>query len=334
MSQETFKFTVKENDKGLRLDQALMKAGFTASRAQALKLIKSQAVVHKNKPLKASHRVMPGEIFHITIESKKKSLPISKNPIESLYEDNEILVINKPAGLVVHPAPGHGSDTLVNRLIFDKKLSPGTDPLRPGVVHRLDKDVSGLLVFAKTPSAETHLVEQFKSRQVKRIYWAITSRPPESPENRIETYLSRHPKKRKIFISSKEPLPGGKKAVTFYKTLKSNPSSGLTWLECRLKTGRTHQIRLHLSSLGCPLIGDKTYSSLKKVYSFKNQTLLNLCRSLNRIALHARFLSFTHPATEKSLSFSSPWPEDLKPLTAVLDFDRDLNFPTSEKPLL
>ena len=325
MNLKIFEFSVAENEKGLRLDQALTKAGLAKNRSQALKLIKSKAVTFQNKPLRASYRVSPGEIFRVTIETEKPP-SVSKSSPNFLYEDEEVLVVNKPAGLVVHPAPGHDSDTLINRLIDDRTLSPGTDSKRPGVVHRLDKDVSGLLVFAKTLQAETNLIEQFKSRQVKRIYWAITLKAPETLENKVETYLSRHPKKRKIFISSREFRQGSKKAITFYKVLKSDFSSGLTWVECRLKTGRTHQIRLHLTSLGCPLLGDKTYSSLKGVYSFKNKALLNLCRSLNRIALHAQFLSFIHPATTKNLSFSSPWPEDLKPLAASLDFNPNQDF--------
>ena len=236
-------------------------------------------------------------------------------------EDEEILVVNKPAGLVVHPSLGHESDTLVNRLIYDKKLSCGTDSFRPGVVHRLDKDVSGLLVFAKSKTAETHLIQQFKQRHVKRIYWAITSKAPLSPEDKVETYLSRHPKKRKLFISSHSPLQGSKKAITFYKVLKQDSLSGLAWLECRLKTGRTHQIRLHLTSLGCPLIGDRTYGSFKGFYSFKDQEVSKLCQSLNRIALHAYSLGFVHPIIEKELYFSVPWPEDIKRLVESLHFN-------------
>ena len=320
-SEDAIEFVITENEEGLRLDQALTKAGFAENRSQALKLIKLQRVTFQNQPLRASHKVKSGEIFHIVL-FQKKPLSISKKPLECLYEDEAVLVVNKPAGLVVHPAPGHDSDTLINRLMSDKKLSSGTDPGRPGVVHRLDKDVSGLLVFAKSKQAEEHLIQQFKERLVKRVYWAITLKEPVLLENKIETYLSRHSKKRKIFISSRTPLSGSKKAITFYKVLCTDSTSGLTWLECQLKTGRTHQIRIHLASLGCPLLGDRTYGSFKGVYSFKNQSISNLCRSLNRIALHAHSLGFVHPVTKKELYFSIPWPKDIKELAAALGFDK------------
>lgn len=320
-SEKTVTFSVSQDDAGLRLDQALTKAGFVKSRSQALKLIQSEKVMLQNQPLRASHKVKPGEVFSLQLSDEKKALSVSKEPIECLYEDEEVLVINKPAGLVTHPAPGHETDTLVNRLIYEKKLSTGTDSLRPGVVHRLDKDVSGLLVFAKTEQAETHLIEQFKSRQVKRVYWAIALKPPESKEGTVKTYISRHPKKRKIFISTEDFKTGGKQAITSYKILKSHSSSGISWLECRLKTGRTHQIRLHLSSLKCPVIGDRVYGFFKGVYSFKNKPLSDLCRSLNRLALHARSLGFIHPSTGKALYFQTPWPEDLKELVKALGFE-------------
>ena len=275
-SEEIAEFSITESEEGLRLDQALTKAGFAKNRSQALKLIKLQRVIFQNQPLRASHKVKSGEVFRVVL-AQKKPLSASRKSLECLYEDEEVLVVNKPAGVVVHPSLGHESDTLVNRLIYDKKLSCGTDPFRPGVVHRLDKDVSGLLVFAKSKPAEEHLIHQFKERQVKRIYWGITFKIPLPSENKVETYLSRHPKKRKTFISSHSPLPGSKKAITFYKVLKKNSSFDLAWLECRLKTGRTHQIRIHLASLGCPLIGDRTYGSFKGAYSFKNQEVLNLC---------------------------------------------------------
>ena len=319
-SDKTVDFSVPTDDEGLRLDQALTKAGFTKNRSQALKLIQSQKVKSQGQPVRASHKVKSGEVFSVEL-TEEKPLSVSKNPLECLYEDEEVLVINKPAGIVTHPALGHKTDTLVNRLIYERKLSPGTDSLRPGVVHRLDKDVSGLLVFAKTVQAETHLIEQFKSRLVKRVYWAITLKPPKLQEGTITTYLRRHPKKRQMFISSESFKTGGKQALTSYKVLKSHTPSGISLLECRLKTGRTHQIRLHLTSLKCPIIGDKVYGSFKGVYSFKNKTLSSLCRSLTRLALHAHSLGFIHPSTKKELYFNTPWPEDIKELLKALNFE-------------
>ena len=317
-SEKSVLFSVTEADEGLRLDQALSKADFIVNRSQALKLIKAGKVTFKDQPLRASHTVTAGEVFKIYLPVKNP-LSISKKFVECLYEDEEVLVINKPSGLVVHPAPGHETDTLINRLIHTKKLSAGTAGDRPGLVHRLDKDASGLLVLAKTATAQAHLIAQFVARQVKRIYWVITLKTPEPAENRIETYLSRHPKKRQVFISTKTPCPGSKEAITFYKVLQSHPL-GPAWLECRLKTGRTHQIRIHLASLGCPVIGDKAYGSWKGMYSKKNQALFGLCSSLKGMALHAHTLAFVHPATQKELCFTLPWPEDIKKLAEAAHF--------------
>lgn len=317
-SEKCLLFSATLAEEGLRLDQALAKAGFMENRSQVLKLFKAGRVTFKEQPLRASHKVTAGEVFKVYLPAKRP-LSVSKKRVESLYEDEEILVINKPSGLVVHPAPGHDKDTLINRLIRTKKLSLGTAGHRPGLVHRLDKDASGLLVLAKTASAQAHLIGQFAARQVKRIYWAITLKTPAPTEDKIETYLSRHPKKRQIFVSTQKRFAGSKKAITFYKVLQSHPL-GLAWLECRLKTGRTHQIRIHLASLGCPVIGDKTYGSWKGMYAKKNQGLFARCSSLKGMALHARTLAFLHPATQKELCFTLPWPGDIRKLVEAAKF--------------
>ena len=517
-----------------------------------------------NRPLRASYRLKAGEVLYLT---KNPLPPASKTswdnqPLDLLYEDEEILVVNKPAGIVTHPAPGHESDTLLDRLILEGRLpsrrlpsgrlpsgrllsgqfpsgkrlseqSPsskrqaGPEPTklekkafktipatsacekpppppepscrkpasgkpasgepasgkpatrrgasgkpapvwsgpaernRAGVVHRLDKDVSGALVFAKTARAEADLISQFKARSVKRIYWALTLQAPKDQEGFAETYIGRHPVKRKRFISSQKPMAGGKKALTFYKVLSSAPRgpasggpnrggphrggpnlggpatrrgatgrapsgepaarcdafgkphhggpaagraptrrasfgepnrkgsqsnglsgdaprcrpnlgeqqpgggrnglrrnknrpngsrpNGFAWLECRLQTGRTHQIRLHLSSLGCPVIGDRIYggrrmrslspenAAARRLQQTKKNAKKNtkknkagkaksresqIIRSMNRTALHARFLAFKHPVTKKKLSFSLPWPDDLQELVEALGFSK------------
>ena len=529
------RFIVTENLNGLRLDQALVKAGFAENRSQALKQIqaggarlkienqgKSSDKLNENKlsalaggraalpsykipplsaparrrstagpesafdrPLRASYRLKTGEVLNLRIPSPlpQKISWDHHRPLERLYEDEEILVVNKPAGIVTHPAPGHEGDTLLDRLIFEGRL-PAPDPPAPvatapvatapvatapetpartavpeisagtaaperpfpikkafataapetpartavsfktapvwpaatpaaaerkrtGVVHRLDQDVSGAMVFAKTPRAEADLIRQFKARTVKRIYWALTVRTPKNQEGFIETYIGRHPVNRKRFISSEKPIKGGKKALTFYKILSSAPvkaaparagaqtnggeshhrgphrgdaprcgphhsgsplegaplcavsrtvarpegdkprpfrqdgfrQDNMAWLECRLQTGRTHQIRLHLASLGCPVTGDRIYGGrrLARPLSAENpanrrekqtenrekpKNLSQIIRSLNRTALHARFLAFKHPVTKQELSFSLPWPEDLQELVAALTFPR------------
>ena len=308
-------------------------------------------------------------------------------PAEVVYEDEEIAVALKPAGLLTHPTGEKNEDSLISRLLSQRKLSKGTAPERPGVVHRLDKDVSGLLVFAKTAFAERSLMAQFKSRKPCRVYQAITVQPPafrneekgavlwdadpyiqkgpadskisgknlsdgsshfaenlsfslfhagrmhadpslyvsleEIPNSRwakTETYMGRHPKRRTRFISSLKPFAGSKKAITFYRILKTHSHKGFSFIELRLKTGRSHQIRVQLAALGAPILGDKIYGSVKGFFSQKNPKITALCNNLKRIALHAGVLGFSHPVTKKNLLFKAPWPEDLTPLSKILNF--------------
>ena len=243
------------------------------------------------------------------------------------YEDSDLIVINKPAGLVVHPAAGHDNDTLVNALIARKTtLANSADPLRPGVVHRLDKDTSGLLVLAKSSEAYEHLVECFKKRSVLRTYWALVYGEPKEDSFTIKSYIARHPKHRKKFhstqlanfeneqtASAQEEKGLGKLAISHFK--KEFSRSGLTLLRVKLETGRTHQIRVHISEYGFPIVGDETYGgSTKRIKSLKSMKLRTMISSLNRFALHAAELGLEHPTTKKSLSFSSDWPDDLSEL--------------------
>lgn len=317
---QTKKIWVSKEFEGLRLDQFLAKSQLVETRAQALNLIsKNQVYLNKSNP-KASYRLNSGDFLKVILPLKKP-VTLSKYdlPLDIPYEDEAVLIINKPAGLVVHPAPGHEKDTLVNILFHQKKLSSGTDPLRPGVVHRLDKDTSGLLVLAKNKPSQDHLINQFKQHKVKREYWAVSLRPPSPIKGTIETWIARHPVHRKKFISLKEFKQGSKKAITSYELFQQS-DSGLSWIKCHLKTGRTHQIRIHLSSISCPLAGDKIYGGTKKLSFIKDPFLKEQIKNLNRIMLHAHSLSFLHPLSRKKVTFKSYWPLDLKDLLKKLDF--------------
>ena len=311
-------YTVKINtsNEGLRLDKFLGETDFIGSRSQALKLITDKKVLLKNKALKASHKLKLGEVLKISVPpTEKQNLSSYDIDIDIVYEDKDILVVNKAAGLVVHPAPGHSSDTLVNALFFRKKLSSGSSQLRPGVVHRLDKDTSGLLILSKNKKAEQNLIEQFKNKSVTRNYWALSLETPRPIEGTVQSYLCRHPISRKKFISIKDYKPGSKKAITHYKVLKQH-NNGITLIECQLETGRTHQIRVHLNSLNCPVLGDSFYSKKKP----KSKNLQKMIEESSRIALHAYKLKFQHPRLKKNMVFQIDWPKDLKPLLKNLNF--------------
>ena len=276
----------------------------------------------RSRPLKASYKLKAGEELELSLpESSEEGelFPLHEAPVELVYEDGEVLVANKPAGLVAHPSPGHKSDTLVNVLFQKKRLSPGTEVFRPGIVHRLDKEVSGLLVLAKTKEAEKNLIGQFKARSVRRIYWALSFGAPSPREGIRESYLIRHPVHRQRFISLREFRPGAKKAITRYRTLKTH-GSGISWLECVLETGRTHQIRAHLSSFGHALVGDSLYGKRRRLKSIKGKRPRELCGALGRIALHACSLGFAHPRTGREMLFFRRWPLDLRELLEALGF--------------
>ena len=314
------KILVSHQFKGLRLDIFLTKIKIVKTRSQALKLISKNQVALNNSTLKASYRLSSGDCLTVNLPpEKEEGLSPYDFPLNIAFEDKEILVVNKPAGLVVHPAPGHDRETLVNILFHKKNLSPGSHPLRPGVVHRLDKDVSGLLVLAKTKNSQDHLIKQFKEHKVKREYWAVSLRPPSPFKNTLETWITRHPVHRKKFISLNSPQLNSKKAITSYQ-LHRQHESGLCWIKCHLKTGRTHQIRVHLSSLSCPIAGDTVYGNQKIPSSIKNLSLKKEIKNLNRIALHAYSLSFVHPLSGKQMTFKSSWPSDLKIFLKKLGF--------------
>lgn len=241
-------------------------------------------------------------------------LHATKMNLDIIYEDDSIIVINKPWGLVVHPAPGHEQDTLMNGLLshYEGNLAPVGGVLRPGLVHRLDKDTSGLLVVAKTDHAFSFLKEQFTTRSISRKYYAFVWGIPNPPQGSIETYISRHPIHRQKMAVSREKK--GKHALTHYKTIKTFANNKVSLLACHLETGRTHQIRVHLSHKGYPLIGDPVYGH-KKAPKMSNATI----DTFSRQALHAFSLQLIHPQTQEAMTFEAPIPEDLQKLQDELE---------------
>ncbi len=321
--------TVTEDQWGLRLDKALSLEPLVQSRSRAEHLIDRGLVFINSKIMKPSYLIKEGDQLEYSLPDKTNldHLVASDLNIEIIYEDADLLVVNKPSGMVVHPAAGHFEDTLVNILITKvKNLSMGFGENRPGIVHRIDKETSGLLVVAKNDFSHESLSLQFKEKLIHRVYEAVVMGLLKNETGTLQSYLSRHPLHRKRFSSvldSKKKIIRtfddqekttvqiethgikGKWAVTHYKVLKQ--IEGLSLLEVRLETGRTHQIRVHLSELGFPIVGDVTYGATKKVKNLSN-SLQKEIPKLDRFLLHAKELGFQHPRTGQNLYFKIPWP--------------------------
>ena len=296
---EKINLTVGDKHAGKRLDKFLVEAlEKRFSRTFIKKLIDDKKILVDQKTQNPHYKVSQGELIEIEIPKPRAlELKPEKIPLDILYEDKDLLVVNKPAGMSAHPAGPCLTGTLVNALLYcSKDLSGIGGVSRPGIVHRLDKDTSGLLVVAKTDSAHINLSSQFKNRSVKKTYNALVRGTVQLDNGRIELPIARRKKditKMGIsFVDSKK-----KNAVTSYKVLKR--FGDFTLLELSLETGRTHQIRVHLAHIGHPVIGDKMYGSP---------------RGLNRQALHAKTLGFFHPTTKKFMEFNSELPQDMKGL--------------------
>ncbi|MDC0230157.1 RluA family pseudouridine synthase [Deltaproteobacteria bacterium] len=318
--------SVKENETGMRLDQYLASMDQIVSRTQAQRLLKSGNVLLNGVSVSApSRKVYSGQSIQLTVPDNEPSeIAPEKGDLEILHEDSELVVLNKPAGMVVHPSAGHSSGTLVNFLMHHcDDLSGIGGVLRPGIVHRLDKDTSGILVAAKTDSAHLHLSTQFKQHTVKRQYQAIVWGVPSKEHGIVEASIARHPVRRKemsivkINGDREDVNTKGKHAVTHWKVLKKFKFASL--MACRLETGRTHQIRVHLTSIGHPLIGDKQYGkSPLKNCSGLSVALIQTIKSFRRQALHAELLGFNHPGNEEWCEFTTNLPEDLSYLLTEL----------------
>lgn len=323
-----FEISISEDQAGTRLDRILASNPEFSSRSQVAQLFSSGSVLKGDKSLKASFIPKVGDCIVVLVSEPIPSQELEPLdfPLAILHEDQDVIVVNKPAGLVVHPSNGHKQDTLVNALIYHtNSLASGFQRHRPGIVHRLDKDTSGILVVAKNDRSHAFLAKQFREKTVHRIYWALVYGLPFPPAGTLRSHIGRHPNDRKKFASTdKNPQtsePKGKLAVTHYRTLKTSPQ-GFSLIECRLETGRTHQIRVHLSELGHPIVGDPIYGGLQRAKGLKSPRLRSLIFNLGRISLCARELSFVHPSSKKLLAFQITWPEDLLDLYIQTGFDR------------
>ncbi len=323
MSDNSTKFLIKEIDAGTRLDVILTKLIPDLSRSNLKKIIELEQVKINNSIEKSSSKKLKtNDLIEINLipKEKIKILP-AKIKLNIVYEDKDILVINKPAGMVVHPGAGNHKDTLVNALIYKYKsnLSDVNGSVRPGIVHRIDKETSGLLVVAKNNKAHSNLGKQFSDHTIQRTYQALSWGVLRPLNGRIETLIGRSRKNRQLMSVTEIT---GKKSITNYKTVKVfniKDIPKISFVECELETGRTHQIRVHMAYMGNSLLGDQQYG--KKNLRFKkiNEEFEDKLKVLNRQALHAKSLGFVHPTSKKLISFESKIPKDFKKILDLLN---------------
>jgi len=322
MKNNTIKFKTKEEDVGSRLDIILSKHVIHLTRSNLKKIIELKRVKINGDIISSPARKIKSKDFislNFLIDNNNKIKP-SNIKLDILFEDKDLIVLNKKAGMVVHPGAGNHENTLVNALIFKykNKLSNLNGIQRPGIVHRIDKETSGLLVVAKNNLAHSKLGEQFSAHTIKRKYLALVWGVVRPLKGRIETLIARSKKNRQLMTVSEV---NGKKAITNYSTLKVYNIKNIpriSLLECELETGRTHQIRVHMKYKGNSLLGDKQYG--KKNIKFKkiDKDFEKKLTLLNRQALHAQTLGFMHPTKNKFASFESKLPEDFKKLLDLL----------------
>lgn len=328
---EHFRFVADKGQQLLRVDKFLVARLEKSSRNRVQQAAEAGCILVNGKPVKSNYRVKPLDVVTVVMDRPRYELEIVAEdiPLDIVYEDEHLLVVNKPAGLVVHPGHGNYHGTLVNALAFHFRDNPDYDVNDPrmGLVHRIDKDTSGLLVVAKTPDAKTHLGKQFFNKTTKREYVAVVWGRPTPPEGRIEGNIGRSLKDRlqmAVFPEGDQ----GKHAVTHYSVIE--PLGYVSLVKCVLETGRTHQIRVHMKHIGHPLFNDARYGGDKilrgNTTASYRQYVANCFEICPRQALHARTLGFVHPATGEEMFFSAPVPEDM---TAMIEKWRVYN-PTGE----
>lgn len=278
---------------GERADQFLSRSVEGLTRSAAQRLLEQGLVTSGGLPLKKKDRLTPGQVLVVALPDPEpldaRPEPI---PLDIVYEDEDVVVVNKPVGMVVHPAAGHSSGTLVNALLYHcgKSLSGINGVLRPGIVHRIDRDTSGLLIVAKNDAAHVALARQLEDHSLSRTYEAIVVGGLREDSGTVDAPIARHPRERKRMAV----VSGGKRAVTHWRMVER--FSGHTWVECALETGRTHQIRVHMAHIGRPLLGDTVYGSKKPVPGLAGQ------------CLHAARLRFVHPSTGVAMEVEAPLP--------------------------
>lgn len=301
---------IEAGESGVRIDVFLAGAlGGEYSRSAVQRLIEEGHVLLNGKPVRKNHKVSAGEIFEVTLpEPVKTELTPQEIPLDVVYEDEDLIVVNKPRGMVVHPAPGHPDETLVNALLArcGESLSGIGGEMRPGIVHRLDKDTSGLLIAAKNDFAHRALSAQLKDRSLSRVYEAVVVGRIRQDSGTISAPIGRHPADRKRQAVLRE---GGREAVTHYEVIARY--NGYTHVRCRLETGRTHQIRVHMAHIGHPLLGDMVYGRKKPEKGLEGQ------------CLHAKEISFIHPRTGERMHFETPLPPYFVEVLRALGEERD-----------
>ena len=329
MHQERIEIRVPESKAKERIDVFLARQIAYVSRSQIKKLIKEGSITVDGTAVKQNYNVRPNDCITILVPKAAEHEPVKPQniPIDILFEDDYLLVVNKPAGMVVHPAVGHRDGTLVNAILgHNQNIAEIGDNLRPGLVHRIDKDTSGILVIAKNNYVHACLAKLFAEKDIEREYIAFVWRDVRKNSQTVSTYINRHAKDRKKMAVAKQ----GKFAITNFYVQKRYTL--VTMMRCILDTGRTHQIRVHAAHIGHPVVGDHTYGGRGRNLGGLNRELtafgVRILELMQRQALHAHKLGFVHPVTKKYLQFSVDFPEDMKQLHEFLE--RDYNGETNE----
>ena len=320
--EKNINFIVKENENNLRVDVLINKREELISRTRVKNLILKEKLKLNNQVLKnPSKKVSAGDVLNLQIpEPEEASLKPYNFKLEIVHEDEDLLIINKPAGIIMHPGAGNYDQTIVNALIhYDKdSLSTIGDELRPGIIHRIDKNTSGLVVIAKNNETHQNLSKQFSDHTITRVYQLLIWGKLRPSSGRIDTYIVRSSKNRQLMEVSNSK---GKQAITNYKTVEvfeNSKTPTLSLVECKLETGRTHQIRVHMTHLGNSIVGDDKYKKKYKKLKNIDMGLENLISKLNRQFLHAKTLGFIHPRTNEEMVFSSILPQELNNLLKML----------------